>query len=262
MEQTIYKTLKQIEEDYHVKVLYACEAGSRAWGIASEVSDFDIRFIYIHHPTHYLSIDPIGTGKKRDVIELPVNNSLDVSGWDLIKALRLFRKSNPSLLEWIHSSIVYSKPYSTIHKLKKLLPSIFNPKECIFHYLNMAKTNFRKCKRTAEPLESKTVINVIRPILIAKWIKEYDEFPPVEFTTLLDKLISPGKVNESIHILIKKKITTASDNLEVNMDLILAFAAKEMNVLEEYANRIDMKTPNCTKKLDRIFQETLGDVWE
>ena len=32
---------------------------------------------------------------------------LDVSGWDIRKALRLFRKSNPPLLEWLQCPIRY-----------------------------------------------------------------------------------------------------------------------------------------------------------
>lgn len=101
MRETIVAALKKIEEDYEVKVLYACESGSRAWDFPSKDSDYDVRFIYIHKRNKYVSIDPMGVGKKRDVIELPINDLLDVSGWDLTKTLKLFRKSNPPLLEWI-----------------------------------------------------------------------------------------------------------------------------------------------------------------
>lgn len=38
--------LKEIENKYDVKVLWAIESGSRAWGFASPDSDFDVRFIY------------------------------------------------------------------------------------------------------------------------------------------------------------------------------------------------------------------------
>jgi predicted nucleotidyltransferase len=42
-----------------------------------------------------------------DTIEQPIDGLLDISGWDLRKALQLLRKSNPPLLEWFQSPIVY-----------------------------------------------------------------------------------------------------------------------------------------------------------
>lgn len=93
--------LSQIEREKDVKVIYACESGRRAWGFPSEDSDFDVRFIYVHRPDWYLSIS-----KRRDVIEKPISGNLDISGWDLQKALRLFRISNPPLMEWPGPPIV------------------------------------------------------------------------------------------------------------------------------------------------------------
>ena len=97
MKEHILQVIKQIELKYEVKILFACESGSRAWGLHSKDSDYDVRFIYVHKPSWYLSID-----EKRDVIEIPkqdnlsfsVDPLLDMNGWELIKALRLFRKSN------------------------------------------------------------------------------------------------------------------------------------------------------------------------
>mgnify|MGYP002525623449 CR=1 FL=1 len=40
--------LHEIEQGEHVKILYAVETASRAWGFASENSDWDVRFIYVH----------------------------------------------------------------------------------------------------------------------------------------------------------------------------------------------------------------------
>ncbi len=40
MEQQIKKALQEIETNNCVKVLYACESGSRAWGFPSKDSDY------------------------------------------------------------------------------------------------------------------------------------------------------------------------------------------------------------------------------
>ncbi len=97
-QEEIIKRLQEIEINEDVRVIYACESGSRAWGFASEDSDYDVRFIYAHPKDWYLSILD-----QSDVIETPVVDQLDIQGWDIRKALRLFRKSNPPLLEWLRS---------------------------------------------------------------------------------------------------------------------------------------------------------------
>ena len=100
MKSRILKELNAIEKNNDVKVIYACESGSRAWGFASEDSDYDVRFIYVHSKYWYLTI-----ADKRDVIEIPFNGRLDINGWGVRKSLKLLRKSNSPLLEWLSSPI-------------------------------------------------------------------------------------------------------------------------------------------------------------
>jgi predicted nucleotidyltransferase len=104
MHAAIQTALHALQEEEGVRILYACESGSRAWGFPSRDSDYDVRFIYVRRREWYLSID---LERRRDVIERPVSDQLDLSGWDLRKALQLLRKSNPPLLEWLSSPIVY-----------------------------------------------------------------------------------------------------------------------------------------------------------
>lgn len=40
-----------------------------------------------------------------DALEQPIADDLDESGWELCKALRLLRKSNPPLLELLKSPV-------------------------------------------------------------------------------------------------------------------------------------------------------------
>jgi len=46
--QRVRHALAQVEAERNVRVLYACESGSRAWGFASRDSDYDVRFLYVH----------------------------------------------------------------------------------------------------------------------------------------------------------------------------------------------------------------------
>ncbi|MCK7558374.1 nucleotidyltransferase domain-containing protein [Chitinophaga sedimenti] len=56
MEELIQQKLFETAQQEKVKILYACESGSRAWGFASPDSDFDVRFIYTRRISDYLSI--------------------------------------------------------------------------------------------------------------------------------------------------------------------------------------------------------------
>ena len=94
--ERVLAELSSIEQQHDVRVLFACESGSRGWGFASPDSDYDVRFVYVHQPEWYLRVEP-----QRDVIELPISDELDISGWELRKALQLMHRSNPTLLEWL-----------------------------------------------------------------------------------------------------------------------------------------------------------------
>ena len=96
MNRLVPEKLREIEDTYGVTVLWAVESGSRAWGFESPDSDFDVRFIYKHKRPFYLQLN-----QERDVIELPIDDTWDVSGWDLDKTLKLLYKSNPTLFEWL-----------------------------------------------------------------------------------------------------------------------------------------------------------------
>jgi predicted nucleotidyltransferase len=139
IEEDIASKLKEAEAEHSVKILYACESGSRAWGFASPDSDYDVRFIYAHQKDWYLNILP-----KRDVIEYPVTPVYDYSGWDLRKTLFLMNKSNPVLFEWLHSPIVYYKDEYAFNVINKLAKEYFSPISSTYHYLHMANGNYRQ----------------------------------------------------------------------------------------------------------------------
>lgn len=98
----IQKRIRKVQEENNIKILYACESGSRAWGFESEDSDYDIRFIYVRAVKDYIAVE-----QPRDVVEVPGDEVWDMNGWDLAKALKLLVKGNSNLLEWLHSPIAY-----------------------------------------------------------------------------------------------------------------------------------------------------------
>ncbi|RFU68352.1 nucleotidyltransferase domain-containing protein [Bacillus sp. V59.32b] len=255
MKEKIMKELKKIDDTYRVKVLSACESGSRAWGFPSKDSDYDVRFIYIHERDWYLSID-----QKRDVIELPINDLLDINGWELTKALRLYRKSNPPLLEWLHSGIVYYQAFSVIEKMKQLSDKVYKPTACLHHYLNMAKGNYRHYLQN-EQVKIKKYFYVLRPVLACKWIQKYNTIPPLEFQSLLEEIVPDGSLKKEIQELLERKKRGDELDFEPRIDSINEFVETEIEHLTQYAKSLDIQLEDPTQSLDQLFRDALYEVW-
>src|SRR3989344_8486435 len=93
--------LKGLEKEYNIKILWAIESGSRAWGFASEDSDFDVRCMHIGRKEDYLGLFP-----PKPQINFS-NSKLDIESWDIKKFAELTLKSNPQIAEWLRSPVVY-----------------------------------------------------------------------------------------------------------------------------------------------------------
>lgn len=196
----VVEELRRIEQMYDVRVLYACESGSRAWGFASRDSDYDVRFLYVHSRDWYLSIDD-----HRDVIEEPVSEDLDISGWELRKALRLLRKSNPPLLEWLKSPVVYAQDERFVREFRALAVGYYSSTRCFKHYLHMATGNARDYLK-GEMVWLKKYLYVLRPMLACRWIERDMGEPPMLFDDLVEGVVAERGVREAIaHLLVLKK---------------------------------------------------------
>lgn len=255
MKEIIIEKLKEIEQIHNVKVLFAVESGSRAWGFPSQDSDYDVRFVYIRHPDWYLSIDD-----KRDVIEVPINDLLDINGWDIRKALKLFRKSNPPLLEWLVSEIVYYESYGFKDEMLKLRQEVFSPRASLHHYLSMAKGNFREYLQ-GEQVKIKKYFYVLRPILACKWIEKYNTNPPILFQDLVSDLITDVQLKKEIDELLRRKISGDELNLERQVVVINDFIDKEIQHLIEFASSCASDLEDPTERLDELYRRYLKIVW-
>src|SRR5512139_3353952 len=176
--QRVLRALDEIEARHDVKVLFACESGSRGWGFASPDSDYDVRFVYVHALPWYLQVEAA-----RDVIELPISDELDVSGWELRKALQLMHRSNPTLLEWLDSPVAYREEPAATARLRSLAPQFFSPLSVRHHYLSMARKNFRGYLQ-GEQVRLKKYLYVLRPLLAVRWIDRGLGMPPMRFADL------------------------------------------------------------------------------
>ena len=182
IEELVGRKLKEIEERENIRVLHAAESGSRAWGIASPDSDYDVRFVYVRPMDFYLKLQD-----KKDFIDWELNQVLDINGWDITKALQHFYKSNATLYEWGNSPIIY-KTTPQWEKIMKLAEEYFSGKSAMYHYYGTARKNY-EAYLMEDMVKYKKYFYVLRPILACKWIEKKKCPPPVLFQTLAEEIL-------------------------------------------------------------------------
>jgi predicted nucleotidyltransferase len=223
---TILQTLREIESHEDVAVLFACESGSRGWGFASPDSDYDVRFVYVRRLERYLTLEPM-----RDVIERPISGELDVNGWDLRKALQLLRDSNPTLLEWLRSPIVYAQHETFAARLRELAEGGFSPVRAYHHYVSMARRNLREHLQ-GEVVRYKRYLYVLRPLLAARWIREQRGVPPMRFAELAERTVDDAALVAEINRLLEMKMRAGEAATSPRWEGLHAFIERELEAAQ------------------------------
>jgi predicted nucleotidyltransferase len=250
----IINQLSSLEKQHDIKVLYAVESGSRAWGFESKNSDYDVRYIYIHKPDWYLSIDD-----KKDSREIILPNDIDLAGWEIRKTLKLFRKSNPPLLEWLDSDMIYIDESNFADSLRKLSKEYFNPKSCIYHYLHMANGNYREYFKK-DKVKLKRYFYVLRPLLACDWIVKNNTPAPIRFQTLLDSQVESTQIKNPIENLLEQKKSSMEMNEGDTIPILNDFIQEKLDYYQKYVlqNNFDLHTKPDVSKLDLLFREQLN----
>ena len=199
----ILRRLAAAELEHGVRIVYACESGSRAWGFASPDSDYDVRFLYVRPQQWYLSFD---VEKRRDVIEYPIVDEIDCGGWDLKKALYLFTRTNGALFEWLNSPVTYIEKGEAARQLRSFAPEVFNPIALCYHYSHMAKSNAREYL-FRDKVRLKKYFYVMRPLFAIRYIEAGLGIPPVQFQVLVDA-VAPDNLKPGIARLLEEKSRT------------------------------------------------------
>ncbi len=255
MRDQILAEIKNLEQQHHIKILYAVESGSRAWGFASSNSDWDVRFIYVYDLNWYLSVED-----KKDNIEIILPNDIDLSGWELKKALLLYRKSNPPLLEWLRSPIVYTESYSTAGALRNALEQYFNPKSCLYHYLHMARGNWEAYFKQ-DVVRIKKYFYVLRPLLACCWIEKTGEMAPMEFELLLNAEVDQNELRAAIDALLVKKMSGEELDKGDRIEVIDRFIEEKLAYYLDYVKQVDYRHTPSFDELNKMFRQTLTEAW-
>lgn len=245
VEELIFAKLYEIEEKENVKILYAIESGSRAWGFASPDSDYDVRFIYVRHENDYLKLQDT-----KDFIDWELNEILDINGWDLRKALQHFHKSNATLFEWSNSPVVYhiTDEWKFIYEDVK---EYFSCKSSIYHYYGTANKNYHEYL-SDDMVKYKKYFYVLRPILACKWIEERKCPPPVLFDELRNSVLEED-LRSVVEDLRQKKMKMSEGDKAPRIDRLNEYIEEKLAYYKKLADSMEDDRKTDWDKLNSIF---------
>lgn len=245
MKKQILKLLNEVAEEYDVKILFCVESGSRAWGMESKDSDYDVRFVFYRKPEEYTKINP-----RSDVITASFNDKfersspegclIDMQGFDLLKFSKMLSSSNPTVIEWLSSDILYcgEKPKEYVRFSQEL----FNFMSLYYHYKSMGKQNYLKYIKPQNHLATpKKYLYTCRGIMCSLYVKEFLELPPIKFPETLSKLYGNGLISDEIlnvllDIIDNKKSQSEKHKIE-NLEMLDEFIEEQLKIDEAPGKR-------------------------
>jgi predicted nucleotidyltransferase len=223
MRGIIADRIDQIEKEENARILLAIESGSRAWGFHSPDSDYDVRFIYTRPVEWHYRL-----GKKRDVIERPIDDELDLSGWELSKALTLTLGSNAVVAEWLQSPIVYRANPTAVSALTEFARTALDRKSVTWHYVNLAQRQLDRLLDENGHVRIKRYFYVLRPVLALRWMRLADKgMPPMHMTALRQGSGLDTALSDALDQLTEQKMAAKEKGTVETAPLILQTLVEE-----------------------------------
>lgn len=252
----ILRQLHAIQSEENVRILFAIESGSRAWGFPSPDSDFDVRFVYAHTEDWYLSIRP-----GRDVIEKPLVDDWDVNGWDLKKAIDLLLKPNPVLLEWMSSPVHYLWNEQAVSALQAFADKYVTPQSCIAHYYHLGKRQWDRNIDGRDQVNLKRYFYTLRPALALRWVRmNPDTLPPMNFQALVDGTEISQDIRKPIAELLRKKSVASEVGLGARLYELDELITQEFNWAVETGFPRLRVTGSFMDEADALFRSLVRGV--
>lgn len=244
----IPEILTHIAQTKNVKLLYACETGSRAWGFPSPDSDYDVRFIYMHNCDWYLSLF-----EKKDSIEI-MDGDLDITGWDLRKCLQLLKKSNAALIERFQSPIAYYTDESFKQSFRELIEQYYSPIAIFFHHYSLAQKFWEELK-DKEEIKLKSYFYLIRSLLSCYWTTKDDSVLPMDIEGLMAKIDSGRR--QELKQLIQLKAAVGEKYLHPADKSLNAWIEELFALLEQSKTSLTI-TSKDSKALNNYFLQMVN----
>jgi predicted nucleotidyltransferase len=250
--QEIDARLTAIEEEQDVRLLLTVESGSRAWGFPSPDSDHDVRFLYVRRRDWYLSLNP-----GRDVIETPIEDDIDLNGWDIRKALGLLLKSNAVASEWIDSPIRYRPDHAVVDELATLADAVLDPRALAHHYASLGRNAADRWLAGNDAVPVKKYFYALRPVLAIRCLRERPgKRPPMNLQELVAAVDLRTSLAKQIDGLVEAKRQTNERANGTRLPDLDALIRDELARAGEV--RATAPDPRLQAEAERLFLELVN----
>ena len=206
------------------------ESGSRLWGIASPDSDYDVRGFHIQSKHQYFDFK-----RHRDIIEL-MDGDLDFVSYDIDKMFNLLAKSNPTVLEWIRSHIVYFNVLPDWSSFQANIINNFDFKALFHHYISLAKGNL-SLMVSGKKFTYKTVFYCLRGLLSSE-LASRKIMPELFIDNLFNQF---DKENDVLRI--AKESLERKKTHEEKVEVVNSDKEKILSIINNYIAELQAKDP-------------------
>lgn len=204
--ETLQSAVRDVCDEHGVTCVYAALVGSRAENTAHDGSDYDAQFVFCHDPMTYTDIRGHTTSVDAD------RDDIDLHGWDVRKFGDMLLDSNPSAVEFLHSSDAIVVGLG-IPQLRKHIRDNFNHMALYHHYLSLAESNYRQYVENGNDRTIGRQYHIVRAIARAKFIRVSGELPPVDAFALgrTDAVTSERNLNATYRMCVCEKASGNGD---------------------------------------------------
>jgi len=256
IKQSILDKLHDIEVTHKVRIPHAIESGSRGWGFAAANADYDCRFIYVHRAEQYLSVLEMD-----GFIEYEVDETYDIKGYDLKRALQYIMKSQATINEWLVSNVVYIRDEPIAKKLKTLAAEFFNPISVSHHYLSLARKMLNEVVN-AEEAKIKKYFYILRPIANLNYIHQHRKMPFMEYDKTLEVTVPPSDIFSAILALKEQKMNMMEHDKIPPHKMLIDYFNSEIERFDGILRNMKHEKNTCYASVDDAFRTIIKDVWQ
>jgi predicted nucleotidyltransferase len=173
--------------------------------------------------------------------------------------LRLFSTCNIPINEQIQNPVSYGGDPIFTERFRALIPTYFNKKRALFHYVNIAAQTMPQVQGLSIGLHR--VFYIIRPLLACEWMTRNDSMPPTEFQKLLDADFLPlPLLNEVTEIVQRKLVMVMGDRESLQLSKELLYWLTES--LRRHQETLQLLPPSqaavSLEPLNELFRASIG----